>query len=974
MSEEKPKVEVPSKAGKRPFRATTVDSQLEKQRSMSKADWKVLTLVLAIATVVRVYGLAWPSSVVFDEVHFGKFAKKYIIGRFFFDVHPPLAKMLFGMFAFLGGFDPDSDFDFDNIGDDYMAPRVPYVVMRLFPTLAGLGTIGLCYSTMRASGVRTYIAAITALLLTFENTFATESRYILLDSPLVFFMAIAVYGFKRFENAVPFSLHWYKYLLLTGLGIGAEVSSKWVGLFTIGWLGSITAYQMWWIWGDLNVNVRNFMKHFWSRIFFFLVVPALCYIGMFYLHFLCVDNMGGGAELLPRWFQASLKHNDLPIDVPLNVTYGSVVTLRHVNTNGGWLHSHPYYYPQGSQQQQVTLYPFDDVNNHWIIENGTEIADPELLHEVRDGDIIRLKHVMTDMRLHSHDHRAPLTTHDYVCEVSAYGAKDFPGDYNDNWRVKVVKTESKNPEDKDKLQALRTYFQLEHVMDNCKLYSRDVTLPEWGFGQQEVACIRDGKGPKTVWFIEYNENPRFPEDIPRVNYEVPSFFAKFIALHKVMWDINKGLTETHHWESRPLSWVTLKRGINMWGQHNRQVYLTGNLPIYWTILAGVVLLAVYKVVRILYWQMGEDVSYLPKAGTDIALFDKQFGYYALGWWFHLFPSFFMDRQLFLHHYLASLYFGILMVGQLLELVVSRVKSRKLANFIPLGYLSIVVTWYLWFSPLIYGTPWTKQMCEMSKYLDMDFDCGRFLENYGDYAAQNKEIKESQYSAYHQLNPPEVTESERTDEEIVNSPEQAQMFDGDLMGGVKGVETPVANGNNNNHANMINVPEGVEVDSEGRPVNWGQDGALEESTPESLSPAEEEKLYYQKQLDYQQQYIQRQAPEELPRSVLKNVDEKVVIVDGKEVIHRDLEYEVFKGGQVQLVREHVEIIQNEETPADQADNIQEPNAIDGPEEVHEDANQAPEEVIKKIPEDIPYGIPEGAHGIHTIGGQEDQAQA
>jgi dolichyl-phosphate-mannose-protein mannosyltransferase len=42
------------------------------------------------------------------------FYSKYIKGRFFLDVHPPLAKLLITLAAVMGGF--DGNFDFKEIG------------------------------------------------------------------------------------------------------------------------------------------------------------------------------------------------------------------------------------------------------------------------------------------------------------------------------------------------------------------------------------------------------------------------------------------------------------------------------------------------------------------------------------------------------------------------------------------------------------------------------------------------------------------------------------------------------------------------------------------------------------------------------------------------------------------------------------------------------------------------------------------
>ncbi|PRT55255.1 Dolichyl-phosphate-mannose--protein mannosyltransferase 1 [Wickerhamiella sorbophila] len=725
----------------KPFRSTTVDAGLAQERSLSWKDRKILFVVMIIACVVRLYKLNWPNAVVFDEVHFGGFARKYIIGRMFFDVHPPLAKMLFAVVGWLGGY--DGEFTFENIGMSYEGHTVPYVTMRLFPSLMGLMTIGLCFSTLRASGVRTGIAGIAALLLTFENTHATESRYILLDSPLLFFIALTAYNFKKFENEVPFGKNWYRYLFLTGIGLATTVSSKWVGLFTIAWVGVLTVWQLWWIFGDLSVPLSRFAKQFAWRAICLIAVPIVFYMGMFWLHFFCVDNDGAGADFMPREFQAHLKHNSVPANIPADVYLGSKISIRHLNTAGGYLHSHPYLYETGSKQQQITLYPHIDENNVWLVENSTEV-DLTTNHLLKDNDVIRLFHVETQHRLHSHDHRPPVTTHDYLNEVSAYGFEGFEGDANDNWRIKIIDKQSVG-EGKDHVQAIRTIFQLEHTMTGCLLYSKKSKLPEWGFSQQEVACIKNGRQPNTLWFVEQNELPASVEASELVSYPKMSFLSKFFAMQGAMWRVNKGLTESHPWESRPESWPILRRGINMWGAFHRQVYLLGNLPIYWGIVLLIVLYVCVKVVQIIKWQRA-DGTLLAITGQkpeesatckDWAKFDANFGSYLLGWALHYFPSFLMVRQLFLHHYLASVYFGVLAIGQAMELVVAVVKPAMLGRAIVALFAVASIAWFAWYSPLIYGTPWLQDVCHKSKFADMDFDCYTFFgtkEEYTEYDA------------------------------------------------------------------------------------------------------------------------------------------------------------------------------------------------------------------------------------------------
>jgi len=105
---------------------------------------------------------------------FGGFASKYIKGKFFMDVHPPLAKLLITLAGWLAGF--DGDFDFKDIGKDYLEPNVPYVAMRMLPAVMGIMTIPTMFLTLKAAGCRTATAALGAGLLIFGTSRSWTSR------------------------------------------------------------------------------------------------------------------------------------------------------------------------------------------------------------------------------------------------------------------------------------------------------------------------------------------------------------------------------------------------------------------------------------------------------------------------------------------------------------------------------------------------------------------------------------------------------------------------------------------------------------------------------------------------------------------------------------------------------------------------------------------------------------------------------
>ncbi|KAK7537170.1 dolichyl-phosphate-mannose-protein mannosyltransferase [Phyllosticta citribraziliensis] len=716
------------------------------------SDWQLLGLLTLVAAGVRLFRIYQPGSVVFDEVHFGGFASKYIKGKFFMDVHPPLAKLLITLAGWLAGF--DGEFDFKDIGKDYIEPGVPYVAMRLLPAIMGVLTIPTMFLTLKSFGCKSNIAALGAGLLIFENGFVTQSRLILLDSPLVIFTAFTALCWASFVNqheqgpSKAFKPSWWTYLALTGLGLGATVSVKWVGLFTIAWVGSLTAVQMWVLLGDpQHVTPRLWFKHLFARVFCLIVIPIAFYVGMFAIHFLCLVNPGEGDGFMSAEFQATLNTKQMA-EVPADIAFGSRVSIRHHNTQGGYLHSHPHMYPTGSNQQQITLYPHKDENNLFLLENQTQpilpdnrtIPGPTAWDAldpawIEDGSIIKLYHVTTDRRLHSHDVRAPVTEADWQNEVSAYGYEGFEGDANDLFKVEIVPWMSDGDKAKKRLRTIESKFKLVHIMTGCTLFSHKVKLPDWGYEQQEVTCARGGSLPNSVWYIEQNLHPKLGADAEKVNYRNPGFFGKFWELQKVMWKTNAGLVESHAWDSRPPSWPILQRGINFWGQNHRQIYLIGNPLVWWSSTAAVVFYLIFKGFAVIRWQRG----YKDYKNTTVKRFDYEVGTILLGWFFHYFPFFLMQRQLFLHHYFPALYFAIMGLALTYDFVTNRFSGLGLKERPMIGqtgaivFLAASIVVFTVYAPLTYGNPWTKSHCKSAKLFDKwDWDCNTFHDRYDEY--------------------------------------------------------------------------------------------------------------------------------------------------------------------------------------------------------------------------------------------------
>ncbi|ODV88140.1 glycosyltransferase family 39 protein [[Candida] arabinofermentans NRRL YB-2248] len=706
-------------------KSTLSDNVLDNRKVSSMSERALVAVLALFAAIVRFKDLKTPDSVVFDEVHFGGFARKYILGNFFMDVHPPLAKLLFAAVGYLGGF--KGDFEFAKIGDKFPT-NVPYVLMREFSALMSVATVIMMYLTLRSTGCKPIVSFLTSSLLILESSNVTISRFILLDSPLIFFISASIYSYKKLDVSKPFSIGWFRSLISTGICMGLALSSKWVGLFTIAWIGVCTVINLWFAIGDLSVSSKQLVGQVIAKGSILLGIPAVLYLAFFAVHLNILTKEGDGGAFLSSAFRTTFTDTTVPKSTYADVGVSSLITIRHLNTNGGYLHSHDHLYEGGSGQQQITLYPHLDDNNKWFVELYNVTEEPLEFVPILDGTKIRLRHMITSRRLHSHDVRPAVTEIEWQNEASCYGYEGFEGDANDDFIVEIVKSLSTTGPAQERVKAMNTVFRLRHAMTGCYLFSHETKLPKWGFEQQEVTCATQGIQPLSLWYVEQNNNIYLDMDNAEIaTYPKMTFMQKVKELHQRMWKINNGLTASHVYESRPESWPLLTRGISYWRADGHQVYLLGN-PLVWWIASFIFLpFSIYAGVQILRWQFGSTaVDNSVVFNYNLNMFE-----FVLGWFVHYYPSFLMDRQLFLHHYIPALYFGILALGQTLEVLHSHVfKNRKYLSYAMFGLLFAGSAFmFLERSPLIYASDWDRAKCEESKLAaGWDYDCNIYPES------------------------------------------------------------------------------------------------------------------------------------------------------------------------------------------------------------------------------------------------------
>ncbi|KAF7990795.1 hypothetical protein HCN44_000600 [Aphidius gifuensis] len=667
------------------------------KKSSNLTWWYIFGLIIVLTIATRFWNVSQPDHVCWDETHFGKMGSWYINRTFFFDVHPPLGKMLIGFSGYLTGY--DGKYPFEKPGDKYGDTN--YIGMRLFCTLLGSTIVPLAFLIVWDLTLSIRASTLSAIFVLFDSGMLTLNRYILLDPILLCFMMCSTWGMTRIGNYKDkeFTPIWWFWMIFTGISLSCVMAVKFVGLFVVILVGFYTIYELWRELGDLTKPFINVVKQLFARALCLIIIPSLFYILFFYIHLQVLNKSGSGDGFFSSEYQSLFEGNSLyNSSMPRDLAYGAKITIKNHRAGGGYLHSHWHLYPEGigARQQQITTYSHKDENNLWLVKKFDTNIIPDKPEFIKSGDLIRLEHIITKRNLHSHKEPAPVTKKHY--QVTGYG-ENGTGDANDVWKIVI-----ENGNDGDIIRTVTTKFKLFHYLQHCVLVSTKI-LPKWAFDQQEVSCDPNIRSKSNLWNIETNNHDKLPNI--SLHVYAPSFISRFIESHNVMLQGNSQLKiKEGEVTSRPWQWPINYRGQYFSGSP-KKIYLLGNPIIWWNnIIFIIIFLIIYIYTSVQKKRCNNNQDNL------IIIKDKfrnNGGWLFIAWLLHYLPFWCMTRILYFHHYFPALIYNTMLTSITINFIMDYIDVKfksttaNTINQIIFGFIisTIVYSFYL-FAPLTYG--------------------------------------------------------------------------------------------------------------------------------------------------------------------------------------------------------------------------------------------------------------------------------
>lgn len=582
--------------------------------------------------------------------------------KFFFDVHPPLGKILLALIGYLNNY--QGDFECKMVGEAYRID-FPYVELRMFCGILSSFLPVFCFCIVWIGTTSFKASLMAGAFVLFDNSMILIGRLILLDSMLLFFMVSSLLCFAKSQRYEPTSRYQVIWLILTGVCLGFEISTKLVGLFTMSFyiLRCICTF-----WQQLLPNKSHSLltlsRFCGVHILCLAVIPFTIYFLIFMIHFELLKYSGTGDYLFSAPFQSHLHGNMFnDLSLPKYVSYGSEIVLK--NVGGKAYLNHPMQSDCHKLNNLVTTYPIINDEAFWKFRPFLDIEENGVKY-VSDGDVVQLKH-SSSMKLLK---RLPSSTihasQDVVCtnETNEVDENHFYRIQTDLAESPGVSVSDGNTGSKDDLEwnnedgkmllkPMEHVFKLVGVDDDCFLQSTEwpIILP----GHKEVSCTLTKFNEKNLWYVEWLRDEKAEK--VHVDIQPMTIWQRFIETHIIMLkansDLKAGKDDTI---SSPWQWLFNIPGQPILGPYYI-IYLLGT-PITWFMSTAILLAFVISKAVIMMTQHRASSA----ASSTVSPSMETCLWMIISWFLHYFPFFLMTRPLYFHHYLPAAIFKFMGAG------------------------------------------------------------------------------------------------------------------------------------------------------------------------------------------------------------------------------------------------------------------------------------------------------------------------
>jgi dolichyl-phosphate-mannose-protein mannosyltransferase len=257
-------------------------------------------VVVIVSAVTHFFYFGYPAQVVFDETFSGNFLSNYAKHTFFFDVHPPLAKLIVYIFGFLTGADYTTDMS--SIGNPL--PH-SFILLRLVPLICGVLLPLIIYGISRKIGLSKLASMIAGILIAIENSLIVQSRFVLFDMIMLVFGFTSVLLYLYYRQAIENERSLFiKRVFLFGSALFAA------GAFSIKWTGLsfpllITTVEFLRMYRYETIKIKplfDTFKKIITFVFTYFIIGLVVYTIAFAIHFSLLNKPGPGDAFMSEQF------------------------------------------------------------------------------------------------------------------------------------------------------------------------------------------------------------------------------------------------------------------------------------------------------------------------------------------------------------------------------------------------------------------------------------------------------------------------------------------------------------------------------------------------------------------------------------------------------------------------------------------------------------------------------------------------